>query len=80
MNTPGATTVEQVGAKSVPLKTTGHDKNRFTVALSAFADGRKLPPYIIFKGVRPIPELSKIPGVVIAHSKNGWMNQDLTKD
>ena len=59
MNMPGAKTVEQVGAKSVPLKTTGQDKNRFTVAFKAFADGRKQPPYIIFKGVRPIAELSK---------------------
>ena len=74
---PGATTVEQVGAKSVPLKTTGHDKNRFTVALSAFANGRKLPPYIIFKGVRPIAELSNIPEVVIAYMDESRPDKEL---
>lgn len=47
---------------------------------SAMADGRKLKPYIIFKGKRQIPELQKVPGVVVALSSNGWMNEDLTKD
>jgi len=44
------------------------------------ADGRKLKPYVVFKGKRQIPELQKVPGVVVALSSNGWMNEDLTKD
>ena len=43
------------------------------------ADGWKLKPYMVFKGVRAIPELNT-PGVVVALSKNGWMNEELTKD
>ena len=43
------------------------------------ADGRKLKPYVLFKGVRSIAELDT-PGVVVALSKNGWMNEALTKD
>jgi hypothetical protein len=75
---PGSTAVEVVGAKSVPLKTTGHEKERVTVCLAAMADGRKLPPMIVFKGKRMPQELKNVTGVVIEMSANGWMNEDLT--
>ena len=67
---PGDSTIARRGSRSVPVQTTGHEKSRFTVVLSAMADGRKLKPYIIFKGVRPIPELKQVQGVVVALSKN----------
>ena len=54
---PGEMTVERVGTRSVPLRTTGHEKSRFTVVLGAMADGWKLKPFVVVKGVRPIPEL-----------------------
>lgn len=38
------------GSKSVLVKTTGHEKDQFTVILTARADGKKPPPYIVFKG------------------------------
>ena len=44
------------------------------------ADGRKLKPYVIFKGVRQVAELVATEGVVVAFSRNGWMNEQLTKD
>ena len=59
------------GDRSVPICTTGHDKGRFMVVLAAMANGRKLPPYVVLKGVRPIAELDREPGVVVAYSKNG---------
>uniref|UniRef100_A0A1X7UPU3 DDE-1 domain-containing protein n=1 Tax=Amphimedon queenslandica TaxID=400682 RepID=A0A1X7UPU3_AMPQE len=31
-------------------------------------------------GVRPIRELDREPGIIVAYSKNGWMNEELTKD
>ena len=68
----------RVGEHSVSVRTTGHDKDCFTVILAAMADGRKLKRFIVFKGVRPIPELTKIPGVVVCLSRNGWMNEGLT--
>lgn len=80
MDMPGDTTVTHRGQRSVPLRTTGHDKARFTVVLAAMADGRKLKPYVVFKGVRTIAELAKVSGVVVAYSRNGWMNETLTKD
>ena len=80
LDMPGATTITPSGEQSVPVRTTGHEKNRFTVCLSAMADGRKLKPDVVFKGKRQIPELQKAPGVVVALSSIGWMNEDLTKD
>ena len=68
---PGETTVTHTGERSVPVRTTGHDKARYTVVLAAMADGKKLKPYVVFKGVRPVAELSKIPGVIVAYSRNG---------
>ena len=50
------------------MHTTGYDKNQFTVCLAAMADGRKLKPCVVFKGVRPIPKLHKVSGVVVVLS------------
>ena len=41
-------TVTDKGAKSVVLKTTGHEKSKVTVTLAAKANGDKLKPYIVF--------------------------------
>ena len=76
---PGDTTVHHSGAHSISLKSTGHEKDHFTVVLSARADGTKLKPFVVFKGkgTRLIKELQKIPGVVVRFSANGWMNDSL---
>ena len=44
------TTVTDKGAKSVVLKTTGHEKSKVTVTLGAKANDDKLKPYIFFPG------------------------------
>ena len=44
------------------------------------ADGWKLNPFVVFKGVQLVAELNSIPGVVVALSKNGWINEKLTND
>lgn len=77
----GSSTVEQRGTRSVQLLSTGHEKSHLTVVLAARADGSKLKPYIVFKGaVRDVKAMQTMGGVVIASSKNGWMNDDLTAD
>lgn len=65
LDMPGETTITR-DDRSVPVRTTGRDKARFTVVLSAMADRRKLKPYVVFKGVRAIKELSKEVGVIVA--------------
>lgn len=80
MDMPGDTTVATTGSRSVSLKTTGHEKNHFTVVLTARADGKKLKPFVVFKGkgTRLIKDLQSIPGIIVKFSANGWMNDALT--
>ena len=80
LDMPGETTITRTGQKSVPVHTTGHDKGRFTVVLAAMADGRKLNPFVVFKGVCHMQQLTNTRGVVVAMSRNGWMNKEVTKD
>ena len=54
------------------------DKGCFTVILTALADGRKLKPFVVFKGVCLIQELTRFPGAVVCMHRNGWMSEDLT--
>ena len=82
MDMPGDTTIARTGCRSVPLKTSGHEKDHFTVILTAKASGTKLKPYVVFKGkgTRLIKTLQVIPGIVVRFSSNGWMNDNLTID
>ena len=64
------------------MKTTGHEKSRVSVCLSAKADGTKLPPMVVFKAAKRESEaLNKEfkNRCVIASSVNGWMDTSLTK-
>ena len=72
------TILEKRGAKSVPLKSTGHQKSRVTVVLAAKATGVKLKPMIVFKGKRWPKELTGVEGVIPKISDNGWMSDKLT--
>ena len=38
---PGNTTMDKVGSKTVSVKTTGHERQHFTVVLACQADGKK---------------------------------------
>ena len=57
LDMPADTTLDIKGTRSIPIKTTGHEKHRFTVCLAACADGRKIWPFILFKGKRPVKAL-----------------------
>ena len=74
-NMIGKKTINQAGEKTVWVKTTGHDKQQFTVVLACLADGTKLPPMVIFKRWT-FPTKTKFPKGVIAHvQENGWMTK-----
>ena len=75
------TTVSKVGSQDVVLKSTGHEKARVSVCLTARADGTKLKPFIVFKGAkREVAILNQeFRGkCILASSENGWMNTPLT--
>ena len=63
------------GAKTVSIKTSGHEKMYYTVALSCYADGTKLNPKIIFK-CKTVSKPSEIlPGVVAHVHDKGWTDE-----
>ena len=76
---PGSSTLEHAGAKEVSVSTTGQEK-RYTVILTALADGTKLHIFVLLHGVRPPPQQDVPPGVVIYMCGTGksWANEDST--
>jgi len=75
----GAMTIDYRGAKTVHIRTTGNDKNRFTCVLAVLADGTKLPPMIIFKGKR-LQKGDYPPDVIVRMNEDGWMTEKLMVD
>ena len=78
-----STTVDNVGGKSIRLKTAGHERSKVSVCLTAKADGIKLKPFIVFLGAkRETKQLNEEykNRCYVASSVNGWMNEDLTRD
>ena len=75
------TTVDKTGARTVTMKSAGHEKCRVSVCLTAKTDGIKLKPFIVFKNAKRQTktlnnEFKTQCGRVT--SSNGWMNNDLT--
>ncbi len=74
-NLPSNTTIDEVGAKTISIRTTGHEKTNFTVVLACMADGTKLPPLIIFKLKKVLK--GKFPSdVIVRANPTGWMNEN----
>lgn len=77
---PSNVTVNCKGEKSVHIKTTGNEKQRCTVMLAVLADGRKLPPYVVFKR-KTFPKNVKFPrGIFVRVQEKGWMPESLVLD
>ena len=67
--------------KRLTVKTTGHEKSRVSVVLTARADGTKLKPMVVFKGAkREVAALNEeFKGrAVVATSANAWLDSELT--
>ena len=64
---PSARTVNEKGAKTVLVNTTGHEKSRL-------ADGTKLKPMVIFKQ-KTLPKENFPPGVLVHCHPKGWMDE-----
>ncbi len=76
------TCVETKGAKDVTVLSTGHEKMRVTVCLTARSDGHKLLPYVLVKLKRPVPRIiEKFKGkLIINWAGSVWMNDTSTED
>ena len=77
------TTVDKTGARTITMKSTGHEKCRVSVCLTAKVDRSKLKPFIVFKNAKretkALSEEFKTRYVIVS-SSNGWMNDDLTME
>ena len=74
---PSSRSYDFRGVKSVPAKTTGKEKLRYTVVLSAMADGSKLAPMVIFKGLKHVPKGKYPNNVIIQVNEKGYMTSEL---
>lgn len=74
------TTIEKTGSKTISIFATGYQKAKFTVMLSATADGTKLKPFICMKGRRTPKDLLDFKTAIICMTENGWMNESTTKE
>ena len=72
---PSSRTLEFSGSGTVPVKSCGAEKRSFTVTLAVAADGSKLPPAVIFKGVRTPRDLAVPDSVRVSFHKKGWMDE-----
>ena len=72
---PSSRTLEFSGSRTVPVKSCGAEKRSFTVTLAVAADGKKLPPSVIFKGVRTPRDLAVSDTVRVSFHKKGWMDE-----
>ena len=76
---PSDTTIAPKGSSTVTIKTTGNEKNRFTVMLACTADGGKLPPYVVFKR-KTMPKLPLPKAIIEQVHEKGWFDDRITKD
>ena len=75
------TAINKQGAKSICLKTTGHEKCRVSVCLAAKGDRTRLKPFVVFRAAKreskSLDEELKS-GCVVKSSGNAWMNEEQT--
>lgn len=72
---PEIRTVSHDGENTIFVKTTGHEKIRFTLVLSCMADGTKLKPMAVFRR-KTLPKENFPEGIVIHVHPQGWMDED----
>ena len=72
---PAARMIDSHGASTILIKTTGHEKLRFTVVLACLAYRTKLNLMVIFKR-KTLPKAKFPSGVVVHVHPNGWMDED----
>ena len=72
---PATRTLEVTGSRTVPVLSCGADKQSFAVALTVKANGEKLPPKVIFKGVRQL-NINTPPRMQISVHKKGWIDEE----
>ena len=77
---PSSESYDFQGLKTIKVKTTGYEKMRFTVVLTALANGTKLKPMVIFKNLKNVPKGDFPRNCVITVAKGGCMTTELMQE
>ncbi|CAI7919216.1 unnamed protein product, partial [Closterium sp. NIES-53] len=72
---PSERTVEEVGSRSVPVRSGSYQKERVTVILACTASGEKLKPWVFFKR-KTVPKGDFPSDIHVGVHPNGWMDAD----
>ena len=69
----------KTGSKECIVRTSGCEKKHVSIVLSATADGKMLPPMIIFKGktTKTIEKLRVPDGFIVKIQAKAWMDEEL---
>ena len=62
---PGKSTFASKGESEVRVTSTGHEKQKLTVTLGAYADGTKMSPLVHLPGVRPLAKHDIPSGIIV---------------
>ena len=76
-DTHSATTIDFVGVKTIPCKTKGHEKLRFTAVPTILSNGSHLPTLIIFRKLKNIPPGPFPRDVIVCVNGSGVMTSDI---
>ncbi|CAI7733070.1 unnamed protein product [Closterium sp. NIES-54] len=72
---PSERTVEEVGSRSMPVRSGGYQKERVTVMLACTSSGEKLKPWVFFKR-KTVPKGDSPSDIHVGVHPNGWMDAD----
>ena len=72
--------LEFTSSWTILVKTRRAEKRSFTVTLAIAADGTKLPPKVIFKGVLSLKDHIVPESLYFSSHKKGWMNEAGVKE
>ena len=75
---PPNRTINNMGEKTIKIRTTGNEKNRVTLVLACCGDGSKIKPMVIFKR-KNVPKINNQHGVVVSAQQKGWMDSEQMK-
>ena len=80
MDPSGGTSVAEKGSKEVTVLSTGHEKARVTVMLTASYEGKKMPIFVLLPRKRPIDAIVKKFGkkMVLCWERKNLMDDALT--
>ncbi|KAK3096946.1 hypothetical protein FSP39_005022 [Pinctada imbricata] len=80
MGTKASKVIGPTKAVSIPHVTGGSSKERLTAMFCANADGKMMPPFLVYPGSKPIgcnPIMNGITGTSLEYSKKGWMTAEI---